>query len=184
VPAPETPATSSKTKAANDGFVVLNNCNDGVLNEAIKRALYTARAGGDGLAQIDRLADIGKRIAARSTADIQKRERQRITDTKPTLSLLDYAGGYKDSVYGPAEVTIEGDQLHVTLIPSKRHMFGTMSHWHRDTFRVDFPDKFLPFALFRFDFDHRGRVAGFRIDCPIADFDFGALDFKKQSPSR
>jgi hypothetical protein len=23
-----------------------------------------------------------------------------------------------------------------------------------------------------------GKVAGFRIDCPIADFDFGALDFR------
>jgi hypothetical protein len=34
-------------------------------------------------------------------------------------------------------------------------------------------------VLLRFDLEHEGAVAGFRIDCPIADFDLGALDFRK-----
>ena len=83
--------------------------------------------------------------------------------------------------YGLAEVTLKGDQLHIVLVPSKRRLFGTLSHWHHDTFRVDFPDKFLPFALVRFELDHAGAVASFRIDCPIADFDFAALDFRRQA---
>jgi len=54
-----------------------------------------------------------------------------------------------------------------------------MSHWHQDVFRVDFPDRFLPFALVRFELDSTGKVAGFAIDCPIEDFDFSALDFRR-----
>lgn len=46
-------------------------------------------------------------------------------------------------------------------------------------FGVVFPDAFLPFALIRSDLDHAGAVRSLRIDCPSADFDFGALDFKK-----
>ncbi len=70
------------------------------------------------------------------------------------------------------------------LLPSKRRLFGTLQHWHNDTFRVDWPDKFLPFGLVRFDLDHEGKVAAFRIDCPIADFDFGALDFRRTAAAK
>jgi CubicO group peptidase (beta-lactamase class C family) len=162
------------------GFVVLNNGNDGVLNEAIKRALLTARAGGDGKAAIDNLAQVKKRIAARDQAAVEKREKARQPDTVPSQPLANYTGRYEDATYGPAEVALRDGKLHVVLVPSQRRLFGELVHWHHDTFRVDFPDRFLPFALFRFDFDHEGAVAGFRIDCPIADFDFAALDFKKQ----
>lgn len=161
------------------GFVVLNNSNDGVLNEAIKRALLTARAGGDGTAVVDDLAKRKQRIDEIEKKQVQQREAQRQKDTQPSLPLAAYAGRYEDSIYGPATIEVQGDKLHLVLLPSKRRIFGDLVHWHRDTFRTDFPDKFLPFALIRFDFDHAGAVSGFRIDCPIADFDFAALDFKK-----
>jgi len=161
------------------GFVVLNNSNDGVLNAAIKRALLTARAGGDGAAEIDRLVKVRERMVAREAAETKRREAARLADTKPTLPLAGYAARYEDAIYGPAEVVVDGEQLRLTLLPSKRRLFGKLVHWHYDTFRCDFPDKFLPFALVRFDFDHAGVVSGFRIDCPIADFDFGALDFRR-----
>ncbi|MFT7534823.1 MAG: hypothetical protein ACI85K_000773, partial [Hyphomicrobiaceae bacterium] len=63
---------------------------------------------------------------------------------------------------------------------AKRRIFGTMKHWHDDTFRVDFPDTFLPFALVSFKLDSQSNIAAFKIDCPIADFDFGALDFQRK----
>lgn len=162
------------------GFVLLNNANDGIVNEALKRAFYTARAGGDAMAVLDRIAEIGKRIKARDRSAIAKREAARRAGTQPSRPLADYAGDYEDEVYGPAKVTLEGDALHVVLVPSKRRLFGAMSHWHDDTFRCDFPDKFLPFALIRFELDSESKVTGFRIDCPIADFDFGALDFRRK----
>jgi hypothetical protein len=161
------------------GFVVLNNSNDGVLNEAIKAALLAAHAGEDGNAQIERFAKIHERIQQRDKSEKAAREAQRAEGTKPSLSLQDYAGRYEDAIYGPAEVVVDGDALRVTLLPSKRRLHGAMAHWHHDTFRVDFPDRFLPFAFFRFELGTDGKVSGFRIDCPIADFDFAALDFRR-----
>jgi hypothetical protein len=166
------------------GFVVLNNANDVVLNEVVKRALLAQRAGGDGLAVVKRLDVIKPRIAAQEAAEVKKREDARQNGTKPTLALDAYAGRYEDAVYGPAEITIDGTALQIVLLPSKRRLFGTLQHWHHDTFRVDWPDKFLPFGLVRFDLDHEGKVAAFRIDCPIADFDFGALDFRRTAAAK
>jgi CubicO group peptidase (beta-lactamase class C family) len=162
------------------GFVVLNNANDGVLNEAVKRAFYAARAGGDPIAQIDRLARVGQRIRQRDEHERKAREGQRREGTKPSRALADYAGGYVDEVYGTADVTLAGDALSIALVPSRARLSGSLSHWHDDTFRVDFPDRFLPFALVRFELDHTGTVTGFCIDCPIADFDFAALAFRRQ----
>jgi CubicO group peptidase (beta-lactamase class C family) len=161
------------------GFVLLNNYNDGILNEALKRALLAARAGGDGMQQIDRLAQIAERIHARDRNAVEQREAARQADTQPSLDLGAYSGDYEDAVYGRAVVRREENGLSIELVPSRRRLFGPLSHWHHDTFRVDFPDRFLPFALVRFDLGHLGTVVGFHIDCPIADFDFGALDFRR-----
>lgn len=165
-------------------FAVLNNANDGVLNEAIKRALLAARAGRDGLAEVQRLHKVKQRIDGQEAAAVKAREAQRKPGTTPRLSLDRYAGHYLDAIYGPAEVTLRDGALQLVLVPSKRRLSGTLAHWHDDTFRVDFPDKFLPFALVRFDFDHAGAVRGFRIDCPIADFDFAQLDFQRTPDAR
>ncbi|MBL8731320.1 MAG: serine hydrolase [Planctomycetes bacterium] len=162
------------------GFVVLNNGNDGVVNEALKRAILTTRAGGDGMQDIERIATVKKRIDAADRKERERREAQRVADTKPSAAVERYVGHYEDSIYGPAKVELVDGKLHLVLIPSQRRLFGDMVHWHRDTFRVDFPDRFLPFALVTFDFGADGKVAGFKIDCPIADFDFGALDFRRQ----
>ncbi len=161
------------------GFVVLNNANDGLVNEALKAALLAAHAGEDGKAQIERWSTIADRMKKRDASEKAAREAKRVVDTKATLAPDDYVGRYEDAIYGPAEVSLEADTLRVVLLPSRRKLHGAMTHWHHDTFRVDFPDRFLPFALFRFEFDTDGKVAGFRIDCPIADFDFGALDFRR-----
>jgi CubicO group peptidase (beta-lactamase class C family) len=165
------------------GFVVLNNANDGVLNEAVKRALLTARAGGDGLAEVTRLAAAKQRRDAAERAGVVAREATRRPDTRPSLALAEYAGSYVDDVYGAAAIALAGDALQVTLLPSRRRLHGALAHWHLDTFRVDWPDRFLPFGLVRFELDPAGKVAGFRIDCPIADFDFGALDFRRVEPA-
>ncbi|MBK8097160.1 MAG: serine hydrolase [Planctomycetes bacterium] len=166
------------------GFVVLNNANDGIVNEAIKRALLVARNGGNGAAEIDRLATVAERIHARDRAAAAKREAARQPGTTPSLPLPAYAGRYRDAILGDAEVAFADGQLQVALLPARERMHGPLQHWHHDGFRCDFPDRFLPFALFRFELDSDGKVAGFRIDCPIADFDFGALDFRRVDERR
>lgn len=163
------------------GFVLLNNGNDGIVNEALKRAIYAERAGGDGMRILKRIAEIKQRIDRRSKDDITKREAKRRTGTSLSHAIGDYAGNYVDDIYGAAEVSLQNDELSLVLVPARNRIFGKMSHWHDDTFRVDFPDKFLPFALIKFEFDSESNIVAFKIDCPITDFDFGALDFRRQT---
>ena len=162
-------------------FALLNNGNDGIVNEALKRALYAERAGNDGMAILTRIAQIKKRIDRGAKQEILQREAKRREGTKLSHAIKDYAGNYEDDMYGGATITLEHDaSLKLTLVPAKNRIFGAMKHWHDDTFRVDFPDKFLPFALVKFEFDNSNTIVGFRIDCPIADFDFAQLDFQRK----
>jgi hypothetical protein len=130
---------------------------------------------------LQRIATIKKRIDSDAKKAIAKREGQRREGTSASHEIKDYAGDYEDDIYGEATVSLtEAGELSLVLVPAKRRLFGTMKHWHNNTFRVNFPDKFLPFALISFKLDSQSNVASFKIDCPIADFDFGALDFQRK----
>ncbi len=162
------------------GFVLLNNGNDGIVNEALKRAFYAEYAGEDGMKILERIATVKQRIDASAKAAVAKRESQRREGTSLSHELKAYAGNYEDEIYGGAKVELTASgELSLVLVPAKRRIYGTMKHWHDDTFRVDFPDKFLPFALVSFQLDSQSKIASFKIDCPIVDFDFGALDFRR-----
>lgn len=108
-----------------------------------------------------------------------ERDAARQPDTKPSLSNEGYVGTYNDRYYGDATITIENDQLKLTMVPTKRYFVAPLNHWHHDTWQFDFPEKFLPEGFLTFSFDSNGKVTGFKIDLPNPDFHFYKLDFKK-----
>lgn len=110
-----------------------------------------------------------------------EREAQRAKNTSPSLDLEGYTGTYEDQMYGPAEVNLTDDALHVTFMPTKEKFTSTMEHWHHDTFRIRFKDEFLPEGFITFHFNSNGEVTGFTIDLPNPDFHFFNLDFKKKN---
>ncbi|MFN2563433.1 MAG: serine hydrolase [Gemmatimonadaceae bacterium] len=66
--------------------------------------------------------------------EAQKRlEAQRVSGTKPSLPLAQYAGTYVDSMYGEAHVRDEGGKLMLTRGPA---FVADLEHWHFDTFRA------------------------------------------------
>jgi CubicO group peptidase (beta-lactamase class C family) len=162
------------------GLVILNNGMDGVVNLALRRAILAQRKGEDGMALIDRFAGLAAARKAQAETARQQREAARQTGTTPSLPLEQFTGRYADAALGAAEIGFDGEQLTLAVLPSMPTLSGRLSHWHRDVFRVDFPDRFLPFALIRFSLDVDGKVEGFRIDCPIEDFDFAALEFHRE----
>ncbi len=108
-----------------------------------------------------------------------KRDSTRILNTKPSLKLEKYVGTYEDQMYGKATITLKEGKLHMVFDPSKNIFFSDMEHWHYDTFKVQFADKFLPAGYITFDFDSRRNIEGFKIDLKSSDFHFFNLDFKK-----
>lgn len=81
--------------------------------------------------------------------DAQKRmEAQRVTGTKPSLALAEYAGVYSDSMYGDARVQANGGRLTITRGPA---FAADLDHWNYDTFRASWRDRTLgkTFVSFR-----------------------------------
>ncbi|HEX2977495.1 MAG TPA: serine hydrolase, partial [Bacteroidales bacterium] len=160
-------------------FIILNNSNDGFVNEALKGDLLDILVKGNDYDYISEMNSINNMSKAAEKASMEQREKSRVPGTKPSHEPDAYAGLYRDQSYGDAEVKLEGNSLRITFIPTGKVFTSTMEHWHYDTFKVVFKDEFLTYGLVTFSFDAAGKATGFRIDLPSADFHFWNLDFKK-----
>jgi CubicO group peptidase (beta-lactamase class C family) len=162
------------------GLVVLNNGNDGTVNDAIRFKVLDHYLGGKGQ-DWDKLfkgfADQGEAAQSQETAS---REAARVPNTKPALELRAYTGTYFDKTYGEVSVAFEGDDLWFTMVPTKALFTGKMEHFHYDTWKVVFKDPYLPFALVSFELGPKADVKGLKIDLPNGDFHFYQLDFKRK----
>ena len=109
----------------------------------------------------------------------EKRAKERVKRTKPSLKPKAYTGIFEDRVYGKAEIVEKKGKLILTLLPTKEVFTSPMEHWHYDTFRIKFKDEFLPDGFVTFSFDSHAKVTGFKIDLPNPDFHFKNLNFVK-----
>lgn len=112
---------------------------------------------------------------------IAKLDSSRIEGTKPSLELNDYIGTYEDKMYGLASVDIVDGALSVKLLPAAELLNSPMTHWHYDTFSIDFADPFLPKGLLNFHLNGYGEADYFTIDVYSPDFHFQKLKFERIS---
>lgn len=107
-------------------------------------------------------------------------EENRAKETSPSQTIESFAGIYIDKMYGDAEIKIENDKLHLTLLPAKELFNTELNHWHFDTFSFKFADPFLPEGMITFETNKEGKISGFKIDLPNPDFHFYNLHFIKK----
>jgi CubicO group peptidase (beta-lactamase class C family) len=111
-------------------------------------------------------------------------EASRVPDTRPSLDLELYGGGYESQVYGVIEVAFaEGAlELHFTHSASFK---ARLTHWHHDTFRIDWHDPVVPDGLLTFVLDGQGHVVELRFEQrSLLDFDFSELHPIKRREQR
>ncbi|MFN8208447.1 MAG: serine hydrolase [Bacteroidales bacterium] len=161
-------------------FVILNNSQDGYVNDALKFQLLTRFLKVEKKDWITEMAGFRKSNEEETKKEMDERIASRVPGTQPSLALAGYCGIFNDDTYGKAEVKLENDLLKLTLLPSAGILSGTLEHWHYNTFKVTFRDETLNFGLITFSLDAAGKVTGFKIDLPSGDFHFNDLDFKKQ----
>lgn len=162
------------------GIIALNNGNDGSVDDAVRFKIMDHYLGGgkqDWDKVLKNFADQGDAYQKSETA---AREAARVQGTSPSLALAAYAGSYLDKTYGETKVELQGDKLYFTMLPTKTLFTGEMEHFHYNTWKVQFKDPYLPFALVTFDMGPKANVLGFKIDLPNGDFHFYQLDFKKK----
>ncbi len=162
----------------NLGFVILTN-DMSILGSALRYRILDKFLTGADHDWAKEFLGYKKQGEAAEAKEKEVRHAARQLNTKPSLSNEGYTGTYRDRYYGDATITIENDQLKLTMIPTKRYFVAPMNHWHHDTWQFDFPEAFLPEGFVTFSFDSNGKVEGFKIDLPNPDFHFYKLDFRK-----
>lgn len=120
-----------------------------------------------------------KRQEAAEEEARKEREANRNTEAKHTLELSEYAGTYRDKMYGDLIIRVIGDQLAFQFEPTSLFR-GTLRHWHYDTFELNWGTQMmLPSGTVQFKLDKDGDIEGLAVECPNPDFLFEELDFKR-----
>ena len=164
---------------ANLAFVVLTN----QLNNLVDALMYKILDSFLNSKDIDYAAqalDSYKKYYEQLNKQKQEREEKRVEGTTPSLPFEQYAGNYIDDYYGSAKIKFTDDKLTLTLVPATEIFTGELTHWHYNTFKIQFADPYLPYGLVNFEFNTDGELTGFIIDLPNPDFHFDNLHFKKQ----
>jgi len=160
----------------NAGFVVLTNSESPaftVMMNKIRDVLVNAP-------DRDWNAEAKQQVARNKTAEAEaakKVDSARVTNTKPSLPIANYAGKYSDEMYGDMSVGEENGRLVLRFGPSPNFL-ADLEHWHYDTFQIkwrpstayNFPRGFVTFTI-----DKNGRTDEMKIDQPNNDFWFYEL---------
>ncbi|ULQ55669.1 serine hydrolase [Flavihumibacter rivuli] len=86
---------------------------------------------------------------------VKEFESKRVTGTKPSHDLKDYAGVYEDPLYGKIEITLQGDRLLLVLNDRGK---GKLEHWHYDAFKMQWDEKWNGSMLIGFQSDGYGKI--------------------------
>jgi CubicO group peptidase (beta-lactamase class C family) len=101
----------------------------------------------------------------------KKREAARKPNTKPSLELKNYAGGFEEPAYGRADVEFEKDQLTVHW----GKLVFRLEHYHFDTFTavpIEPKDELVSFDRSTFEVQFRLGTSGEVVGMKFLDQDF------------
>ncbi len=97
-------------------------------------------------------------------------EPEKVPDTLPSLPLESYAGVFRDAAYGDITVCLENRSL-VLRFTHTPAFTADLEHWHYNTFRLVWRDRYIPRGLITFSLDSAGKVDAFHLDQPrLLDF--------------
>jgi len=137
------------------GVVVLANENGTNLNEALTNTLL------DEYLALPRTRDWNahmlaavKRGEEKEASEKRELEAARKKDTKPSLELDSYIGGYREPAYGMLKVTVSEGTLRAEWAQSKM----LLEHWQFDTWRVKQGEP-MAGELLHFELNEKGQPA-------------------------
>ena len=103
-------------------------------------------------------------------------------NTEASLPLANYAGDYHDEMYGDIYIKqLPSGELELSF--SHTPLFtGKLTHWHYDTFKIDWHDIRVPDGLMTFNFDSDMNISGFKLDQDdLLDVDFDELTIERKN---
>jgi len=152
------------------GLVILTNMGGTILPLPLMYRIFDAYLGAP---QRDWGADMLKTVKGfeeQGKAAQKKAEAEQVKDTRPSLALAEYAGTYKNDLYGEVKVTHENGKLGVRFGPS---FTSGLEHWHYDTFRAKFVAAGGAKAFMTFALNAQGKVETLTLNLPgVAEYPF------------
>ncbi len=124
--------------------------------------------------------DFDTELATQEASRKQREKEDQVKDTQLSLSLQEYAGEYKDQLYGDATIEIQDDKL-VLLLSAHPNISGYLEHWHYDTFMCQWTDPMFDQSLVPFILDGQGKVEKFRLKVREEVLDPHEYEFYKVS---
>jgi hypothetical protein len=155
----------------NLGIVVLAN-NEGPATWILTTVLLDLYWGASGIDWYETAVQEWRELAHKQALNL---DASRIPNTQPSLDLDRYAGRYESQLYGGIEIGFADGELALgfTRTPSFR---ARLTHWHHDTFRIDWHDPVVPDGLLTFVLDAWGRATEMRLEQRnLLDVDFSEL---------
>jgi CubicO group peptidase (beta-lactamase class C family) len=145
----------------NFGMVILTNMNGTPLTYVLMNRTFDQHLKAparDWSAEMRKSYDV---LTAQGREAQKRAEAQRVSGTKPSLPLAQYAGTFVDSMYGEAVISERNGRLHIARGPSWQ---GSMEHWHFDTFRTDWGSPVLGKSFVTFRLSAAGKPDELQID--------------------
>jgi CubicO group peptidase (beta-lactamase class C family) len=117
----------------NLGVCVLANLDHAELRHALMYRVFDLFDEGPPRDWNSELLELYGGIRAEAEARRTRAEQSRIDGTEPSLALDRYVGSYSDPLHGEVVVSMDDTALRLYCGPGLQ---GPLSHWHYDTFRV------------------------------------------------
>lgn len=138
------------------GVVVMTNIAESRVPQAVAWDVVDRYLGATGRDWSAVLLAEALRDRERADSAAARLEAQRQAGTQPTHPLAELAGRYESALYGTALVELSDGALRLSIGPSYT---GALEHWHRNTFRAAWDDRYLGRDFVGFELDRMGRVS-------------------------
>lgn len=86
----------------------------------------------------------------------ESKDPEPVKNTKPTLAVADIIGTYNHNIYGWVKISKKGDDLVFNL---NNTLFGSMKHWHYDTYLGTFKKKEYGKTMLTFRIGANGKIS-------------------------
>jgi hypothetical protein len=117
----------------NLGVCVFANLDHAELRHALMYRVFDLFDQGSPRDWSSELLDLYRGLRAEAEERRTRIEESRVAGTRHSLSVEQYAGVYSDPLHGEITVSFEDDGLRLYYGPGLQ---GPLTHWHYDTFRV------------------------------------------------
>ncbi len=142
------------------GVVAITNVNESLVPQTIVWQVIDAYLGPRDKNWNDVFKELDERNERRADSLRTVTESERVEGTSPTHALLEFAGTYESELYGEAEIAEEDGHLVLRIGP---WFTADLQHWHFNTFRAQWRDRYMGRDFVTFQVSRRGKVSGMEV---------------------